>query len=335
MTPAPRVLLSGFADEAAIDKTLDQQFSVFAALGLDYFTIRFFNLGEGVKNVMALTDSEIELVKLKMADYGLSVSSIGSPIGKVKLLDFEDGTKTPYRPFENYLRNEVLRVCQIAQQFETRLIRGFSFYPPKGQQDEQYFSEAVDRLGQITDHCQKAGMIFGLEVEANLVGNNGHVLAEIYRQINHPAMVLIFDGANLVMQGYSTAEVFDQYQAMKPGLGWIHIKDCRRIATEESETVGYVDEDKIDSFVPADQGDSGHEAILKDFAAFLPELQQRMESKGVPGVFADLEPHLKGGGQFGGYSGPDGFGIALRSFCSLCDRCGIDYRLRGFQSMNQ
>ena len=38
-----------------------------------------------------------------------------------------------------------------------------------------------------------------------------------------------------------------------------------------------------------------------------------MKSRGVPGVFLDLEPHVKGGGQFGGFSGPDGFGVALRA----------------------
>ena len=29
------------------------------------------------------------------------------------------------------------------------------------------------------------------------------MLAEIYRQVNHPAMVLVFDGGNMLAQGYS------------------------------------------------------------------------------------------------------------------------------------
>ena len=37
---------------------------------------------------------------------------------------------------------------------------------------------------------------FGLEVEANLVGQNGQLLAELHRQVNHPALVLNFDAAN-------------------------------------------------------------------------------------------------------------------------------------------
>ena len=49
------VILSGFADEAANEKTAVQQFAAFAALGLDYFSIRFIDVGNGIKNVMQLT----------------------------------------------------------------------------------------------------------------------------------------------------------------------------------------------------------------------------------------------------------------------------------------
>jgi hypothetical protein len=41
MTTSPRVILSGFADEAAIHKTPTEQFAAFAALGLQYYSLRF------------------------------------------------------------------------------------------------------------------------------------------------------------------------------------------------------------------------------------------------------------------------------------------------------
>ena len=40
MKSNPRIHLSGFADEAANDKTAVQQFSAFAALGLQYYSMR-------------------------------------------------------------------------------------------------------------------------------------------------------------------------------------------------------------------------------------------------------------------------------------------------------
>jgi sugar phosphate isomerase/epimerase len=322
------ILLSGFADEAANQKTIDQQFAVLAALGMRYFSIRFIDAGNGVKNVMALDDSEIVTVKEKLDEYGLSVSSIGSPIGKVKLCDVDDGTSTGYRPFDQYLTDEVVRACELAETFGTKLIRGFSFYHPKGSSVEDHFAQAVDQVGQIAEACDQRGVTFGLEVEANLVGQNGQTLAKMHQQIANDALVLIFDGGNLVMQGYSEEEIYDQYVAMKPGMGWIHIKDFKD--PSGSARVEHVDEESIKHFVPADIGQSGHQRIMQDFAGFIPELESRMKARGVPGVFADMEPHVKGGGQFGGFSGPDGFGVALRAFCRVCDSAGIGYHLRDF-----
>lgn len=327
----PSVILTGFADEVSNEKTLIEQFSVFAALGLQYYSIRFVNLGDGVKNVMKLSNRELHKVREIQNDFGLNVSSIGSPIGKVKLLDVEDGTKNAYIPFEKYLDDEVKKVCDIAHLFETKLIRGFSFYYPKGDDPKKYVAQAVERLGKIAEVCHRSDLTFGLEVEANLIGQNGWILADIFRQVNHPAMTLVFDAANLIMQGYTAAEIFEQYEAMKPGIGWLHIKDYVRAVTDDKGT--HVDEDLMNGFVPANQGYAGHEAILRDFAQIAPTLADRLKERGIPGVFCDLEPHVKGGGQFGGYSGPDGLGVALRGLCRVLDYTGIDYHLRDFDDL--
>ena len=50
MPEPPSVILSGFADEAANQKTAVQQFAAFAALGLQYYSLRFVDVGGGVKN---------------------------------------------------------------------------------------------------------------------------------------------------------------------------------------------------------------------------------------------------------------------------------------------
>ena len=60
MTNSIPVLLSGFADEAANEKQAVQQYSAFAALGMRYYSIRFIDAGEGIKNVMGLSDGEIQ-----------------------------------------------------------------------------------------------------------------------------------------------------------------------------------------------------------------------------------------------------------------------------------
>jgi sugar phosphate isomerase/epimerase len=331
MNDSPRVILSGFADESANGKTALEQFVAFAAIGLQYYSIRFIDVGQGVKNVMKLSVAEVQKIRQLQNEYGLNVASIGSPIGKVKLVDQEDGTKNVYVPFDKYLGTDVQRACELAHAFETKLIRGFSFYHPKGSNPRDHLAQAVDHLGHIAEACHRSDLTFGLEVEANLIGNSGLMLAEIHRQVNHPAMVLIFDGGNILSQGFSTAEVFEQYQAMKPGLGWMHIKDYRQCPGTPKG--GHVDEEKLANFVPANLGDSGYETILRDFRPILPGLEAKLKRRGIPGVFLDLEPHVKGGGQFGGFSGPDGMGVALRGLCRVLEYVGIDYRLRDFDDI--
>ena len=85
--------------------------------------------------------------------------------------------------------------------------------------------------------------------------------------------------------------------------------------------------------VPADLGQAAHEAILKDFRDTLPKLSAKLKRRGIPGVFLDLEPHVKGGGQFGGFSGPDGLGVALRGLCRVLDYADIEYHIRDFEDI--
>ena len=138
MADNPRVILSGFADEAAhptdqSQKTAEQQFATFAALGLQYYSIRFIDAGDGPKNVMKLTKSEIQKVRSLQNEYGLNVSSIGSPIGKVKLVDVDDGTQERLRPVQEVsCRRTSAKACELAHALECKLIRGFSFYHPRG-----------------------------------------------------------------------------------------------------------------------------------------------------------------------------------------------------------
>ena len=325
------LLLGGLADEAANQKTAMQQFCAFAALGLRYYTLRFIDAGTGagIQNVMQLEPQGIENVRNLQKEYGLSVSSIGSPIGKVKLLDVDDGTNNRYVPFQDYLQKDVRRACDLANQFDCKLIRGFSFYHPKGTDPHAHLPQAIDQIGQIASMCDSYGLTYGLEVEANLVGQTGKLLAKVHSAVAHPALVLVFDGANLVCQGMSTDEVFEEYLAMKPGLGWIHIKDYKKPSSASS----HVDEESLKAFVPANLGDSGHEAIFRDLMADYPELLERLGARGIPGLFIDLEPHVKGGGQFGGFSGPDGFGVALRGLCKVLDYVGFPYKLREFEDI--
>lgn len=324
---APPILLSGFADETSSSKLAGEQLAAMAALGLRRCTLRFVDLGDGVKNVMALTKREVKQLAGMLADFGLEAATLGSPIGKVKLLDVEDGAANKYIPFEKYLKQDVAKACDLAASLGTKLVRGFSFYHPKGTEPDAHLPQVVDQLGKIAEACDAAGMVFGLEVEANLVGQTGRLLKQIHKKVNHPALVLIYDAGNLLCQGYSPDETFAEYEAMKPGLGWIHVKDYRpmRVASRG----GHIDEEALSDFCPVDRGSSVYERVLRDLAeSGAGPVLKRMKKVGLPGVLLDLEPHVRGGGQFGGYSGADGMGIALRSLVDLIGYLGLSHDLK-------
>jgi sugar phosphate isomerase/epimerase len=331
MPERPQIVLSAFGDEAANQKTAAEQFAALSALGLQYYSLRSIDVGSGIKNVMKLTKTEITKLRHLEDEYGMNVASIGSPLGKVKLRDFDDGTKNQFVPFDRYLDKEVKLACELAHAFETKLIRGFSFYHPRGSDPREHLSQAADQLAQIAESAHRSDLTYGLEIEANLVGQTGTLVAELHRRVNHPALVTIFDGGNIASQGYSSEECFQQYLAMKPSIGWMHIKDYHD--PELAGVARHVDEDQLKCFVPAHLGDSGHERILRDFAEIIPHLEQRLTKRGIPGVILDLEPHLKGGGQFGGLSGPDGMGVAVRGLCRVLDHVGIEYHLRDFDDI--
>ena len=325
MRGKPRVLISGFADEGPVDKKAEAQLTMLTALGMSYYSLRFVDVGQGTKNLMQLTRREVARLRKLHREFGVEVSSIGSPIGKVKLLDIEDGSANAFIPFDKYLKKDVQRAVDLAGEFETRLIRGFSFYHPRGENPEDYIDLAAERLEKIAEVCRRGEAIFGLEVEANLIGQNGRILQKLYKMVDHPNLCLIFDGGNLSSQNFSSVETIAEYRAMRSGIGWMHIKDYK--IDPSLKWQGFVDEERLKNFVPADQGDSGHEEILRDFRTVIPRLERRLKRQGIPGVFLDLEPHLKGGGQFGGFSGVDGFGVALRALLNLLDYADIGYDL--------
>ncbi len=328
MSSFPKVILSAFADEGANHKTAIEQLATISAIGLKYYTPRFVDVtGEGtVEHVVDLSDEKLARLKELHEEYAVSVTSIGSRIGKVKLLDQADSSHNQYVPFPDYMSGEVARTIHAAQKLGAKLIRGFSFYHPAGEDPVPYVEQAASQIAEIADAFAEHGITYGLEVEANLIGQNGRMLAALCDAIDRPNLVCIFDGGNLSSQNLNPVECFEEYLAMRDHIGWAHIKDYR--VDPSLEWTGVVDEERLKNFVPANIGDSGHEMILRDLREQLPRLTERMQSLGAPGVFLELEPHLKGGGQFGGFSGPDGLGVACRALCSLLDYVEIDYDLR-------
>lgn len=335
MATKPSVIISAFADEAANHRTALEQMTALAAIGIRNYSPRFIDvMGDGtVEHVVDLSPEKTARLMEFHAEYGVSVTSVGARVGKVKLLDVDDGTHNKFVPFREYLEGEVAATIAAAKALDTKLIRGFSFYHPRGTKAQDHLDLAADQIRQIAVACANEGLVYGLEIEPNLVGETGPLLAELAKRVDHPNMVLIFDGGNVAAQNKNPVQVYEEYKVTVPYLGWMHVKDYR--IDPGLTWTGAVDEERLKNFVPANEGDAGHELVFRDLREQLPKIQQRLEKLGIPGFYLETEPHLKGGGQFGGFSGPDGMGVAVRALCSCLDYAGIGYDLRTFADIRE
>ena len=89
------LILSAFSDEYV--DSLVEQCKALNSFGITYMEMR----GVNGKNVSTLTKEEVLEAKRMLLDYGIKVSSIGSPLGKIKLDgDVEGHLETAKRVFD-------------------------------------------------------------------------------------------------------------------------------------------------------------------------------------------------------------------------------------------
>ena len=239
-------LISGFADEIAGD--VDTQFRVLGKLGIGYFEPR----GIDGKNIANLTDEEVERLKGKMKACGIKASSIGSPIGKVKL---EEDFEGHFRQFQ--------RVVEIAGQLGAKYIRMFSFYHEGGAEwTEGERAEVLSRLGRMIAYAAERDVVLLHENEKDIYGDTAERCADLMEELGCGHFRAVFDPANFVQCGQDTWEAFEK---LKGHIAYLHIKDA------------LLADGRV---VPAGGGDGNVERILRSLL-----------ETGYDG-FLSLEPHL-------------------------------------------
>ena len=76
----------------------------------------------------------------------------------------------------------------MAHAFETKLDpRVFILPAARGRRRANILPQASTNWARSPSCATASDLTFGLEIEANLVGHTGGLLAEIHRQVNHPA----------------------------------------------------------------------------------------------------------------------------------------------------
>ena len=197
--------ISAFADEYA--DSFEEQLTALNEFEIENIEIRFLN----GKNISVLKRNEVTEAKKKLDAFGINVSAIGSPIGKIQLDgDINDHLETAKRIFES------------ANIFDTRYIRVFSFYAPNGKDIVDMKSEVLYYLEKFVVLAREYGITLCHENEAKIYGDTPNRCKELLDHFSGE-LKCVFDMGNFVLEG---AEPYTAYELLKEDIAYFHIKDA-------------------------------------------------------------------------------------------------------------
>src|SRR3954447_5057235 len=271
--------LSGFVDEISPDFT--EQCRVASGLGLKYTEVRS---AWGV-NILDLSKEQLTVLKETLSEYGLAVSSIGSPIGKGFIDD----------DFPAHLER-MRHAAEVAHFLSAPYIRIFSFFLRPGSDPADWRDEVITRMRALARVAEEADLTLLHENEKEIYGDIPSRCLDIVRSVGSPHLRLAWDPANFVQVG--VRPYTEGYAMLRPHLEYVQIKD----ALAADGTV-----------VTAGHGDG---EIARTMRA--------LRHDGFDGFFS-LEPHLSTATTAGGFSGPDLFRSAWKAFTDLLTAEGIEY----------
>ena len=278
--PAEPWTLTGFADEAGPD--FGEQIALFAGLGLRWLDLR----SAWGTNIIAFDDDQVRAAKGALDAAGIAVSSIASPIGKLRLTDDFDAHLVKAR-----------RAATLAHSFNTPYVRVFSFFMPKGDDPDAHRDEVLRRMAALATVAEEFDVVFIHENEKGIYGDIPRRCLDIVESIGSPNLRLVFDPANYVQCG---VRPFDEaLPIVRPHLAYIHMKDA---------IMG-----------------SGDVRVAGQGNGQVREVVRSLYGDGFTGFFS-IEPHLGSFDAFGGQCGPDLWRAAHEGFVSLLHEEGVAFR---------
>lgn len=160
-------------------------------------------------NISSLTDEQLENAVKLTKQYGIKVSSIGSPLGKIKIGD-------PMQPHLELTEH----TCKIAKALDCKNIRVFSFYMPKDEK-KAHRSEMLSRLNAMLDIADSYGITLCHENEGGIYGEEPEMCRDILDALGD-RMKCVFDMGNFALGQY---DPWEAYTLLKDKIEYFHIKD--------------------------------------------------------------------------------------------------------------
>lgn len=211
---------AAFADESS--PILSGQIDALKRNGFDYLEIRNIN----GKNISDLTLSEAKEIAAQLADQGLAVKSLGSPIGKIQV----DGDYAAHLDLYKH-------TLDLAGVFGADKIRLFSFYIPKGMDPAACRDTVLRRMDDFVVLAKPHGVTACHENEKGIYGDIASRCLDLHRNV--PGLAAVFDPANFIQCGQDTLE---GWEMLCDYVNYMHIKDALpdgRVVPP-GEGIGYV-----------------------------------------------------------------------------------------------
>lgn len=181
------------------------------------------------KNIMDLTDAELDSALAVVKNAGLQVVSIASPLLKCTLPDappvderFQQDVFASKHSFEDQTRLAD-RAFEIARRSGAKIVRVFSYW--RVVDPSAVFERVVDALQDLSDRAAEHGLIIGLENEHACNIATAHDTARVLAAIDHENLKVVWDPANAFVSG---EEPFPEgYNLLESSrIAHVHAKDC-------------------------------------------------------------------------------------------------------------
>ena len=220
--------LCAFADESS--PAIVGQIDALKRNGISLLEIR----GVDGQNIKDISLEKAKEVRKMLDDAGISVWSMGSPIGKHHL----------EKDFEPHM-DDYKRIVEYAYVLGAKRIRMFSFYAAPCDSAEATEEKVFEGLRRFCDYAPD-DIILCHENEKKIYAETPETCVKILKAF--PKMRAVFDPANFVQCGVDTLHAWDM---LKDYVDYMHIKDAIADGT----------------VVPAGKGLGNVPAIVKDYLA--------------------------------------------------------------------
>ena len=192
------IKLSAFSDEAG--SSIEEQIAAMKRNGISYTELRSID----GKNVSAFTLDEAKAYQKTFEENGISVWSIGSPLGKADIeVDFAEYEK------------KVRHVCELAKIFKTDKIRMFSFWHANEKEEKVY-----ENLRKMVAIGEEYGVQMCHENEKDIFGDIAERVLKVMQNVE--GLKYIYDPANFLQCDEPADKTLDLFHAKTE---YFHIKD--------------------------------------------------------------------------------------------------------------